>query len=246
VLQPLVKNSGFGVGNNVGIQRALDSGAEWVLLANQDIVFQPDTVQHLTAAALRLPEYGILSALQLSYDGQGIDTTFRLHLLPTRFYDDLVIRPTSVEDVYEAPFVPAACVLIPRKALMEVGGFDPLFFLYAEDDDLCERMKKFGWKAGVVPKALVLHWHGFTNRRRTFSSMVNMEYSRSVLELKWSRHSVLATLLKLGLRRSIPRSSFLEWSAGLLGLAWCAVRVRSIVRHRRSVPFAFKEADNKT
>ena len=57
--------------------------------------------------------------------------------------------------MYWVGFVPAAAILVRRATLLQIGGFDPLFFMYGEDDDLCRRVLAGGWKIGFVPDAVV-------------------------------------------------------------------------------------------
>ncbi len=59
----------------------------------------------------------------------------------------------------------AACVLLRRRAFDDVGGFDPTFFLYFEDTDLCVRLRKAGWRLGREPGAVAVHAGGGGARR---------------------------------------------------------------------------------
>ena len=247
-IKPLNRNVGFGQGNNIGIQIALDSGAEWILLVNQDIICQPDSIGHLVGAILRQPQYGILSAFQLNGQGDSIDAFFRKYMPPS-FYDDLFFgKPIS--EIYPVTFVPAAIVLMPRKVLIEVGGFDPLFFLYGEDDDLCHRIQRAGWKLGVVPRAIVCHWHGLLNREKSFSWYVNWAYSRAIIAVKTNkRNSTLLAYLAVLWRTFVfsvsIRYDLTQWFAKLLGYAICGTKLRQISKHRLNIPFVFSTKETQ-
>jgi GT2 family glycosyltransferase len=52
-----------------------------------------------------------------------------------------------------------ACLLGRTAALREVGGFDPLFFMYFEEVDLCRRLAARGWQTWYEPAAVVTHYH---------------------------------------------------------------------------------------
>lgn len=239
------QNHGFGVATNIGIQAALDAGADLILLANQDIVVEPDALERLLDAASRRREYGMLSAFQLTYDGSSVDPLFR-HYLPPQFLDDLFFEGSPQRDVYEADFVPAACVLIRREVLIRVGGFDPLFFMYAEDNDLCERVKRAGWKLGIVPRAVVHHAHGVLNRQQAFASSVNSVYSKAVLAIKHSdqRSTLLAAMIVWLRMLHLPRPSrkyIRSAFAHIYACLRCFGRIGAIHRNRNGIPHRFED-----
>src|SRR5579862_3495421 len=62
-------NLGFAGGNNVGIRRAFERGADWVLLLNQDAVAEPGLAEALERAAAMRPDAGILACKVLFEQG---------------------------------------------------------------------------------------------------------------------------------------------------------------------------------
>src|SRR5436190_24389108 len=65
-------NLGFAGGNNVGIRRALDRGADWVLLLNNDAVAEPGLADALARAAAVRPDAGALACKVLFEDGETV------------------------------------------------------------------------------------------------------------------------------------------------------------------------------
>ncbi|MGH7866876.1 MAG: glycosyltransferase family 2 protein, partial [Candidatus Dormibacteraceae bacterium] len=61
----------------------------------------------------------------------------------------------------------AACLLVRRDSINQVGLFDPDFFMYGEDIDLCYRLKAGGWKIYYLPSAQALHIKGASSRQAT-------------------------------------------------------------------------------
>ena len=179
----LPKNEGFGAAVNRGIQEAFDQGTEYVLILNHDIVLSDDVVQKLSERMELEASCGVLSAFQLTYDDAKVDPQFRTYA-GTEFWDDRFFGRRS--PVYWVGFVPAAAILVRRATLLEIGGFDPLFFMYGEDDDLCRRVLAGGWKVGFVPDALVQHWNGIVHARKSFRWLCTREYSEAVFHLKSS------------------------------------------------------------
>src|SRR4051812_16711456 len=71
-LIPTGVNLGFAAGNNVGLRRALERGADWVLLLNNDATVEPGLADALSAAAAARPDAGLLACKILHADGSGV------------------------------------------------------------------------------------------------------------------------------------------------------------------------------
>jgi GT2 family glycosyltransferase len=166
-----------------------------VFLLNQDCVVEPQGVEQLARALDENSEYGIMSALAFSYDDNSIERGFlgftRGDRVDDEYWYDLVQGQTK--EVYELKFVNAAAVLVRGEVLREIGGFDPLFFMYGEDRDLCRRVLDAGWKIGFAPAARVRHWNGGLHgptQGETLGWAMTMEYNRALLRFKSGRRSL--------------------------------------------------------
>ncbi|MGF1555899.1 glycosyltransferase family 2 protein [Paucihalobacter sp.] len=158
-LLPQSHNLGFGQANNIGIRYALDGVAEHVLLLNQDAYLVDDVLDNLISFQKSNVEYGILSPIHITANKQKLDKNFSNFMLREKtgsFYSDYVLGNRKPA-IYEVPFVNAAAWLISRKCLETVGGFDPLFFHYGEDDNYCQRVSYHGFKIGVIPNTYIIH-----------------------------------------------------------------------------------------
>ncbi len=156
---PQTINHGFGIANNIGINYALKNGVDAVFLLNQDAFAQTDCIKNLIGAHLQNPDYGIISPIHLNGDGSGVDYSFLKVTSPFNavgLTSDLIVRNFS-KKIYEISFINAAAWLIPREVFYKVGGFDPLFFLYGEDDNYCQRILYHGFKIGIIPNATIFH-----------------------------------------------------------------------------------------
>jgi GT2 family glycosyltransferase len=153
------ENLGFGQANNKGVSFALSQGAEHVFLFNQDAYLIDDALDRLIQFQIQYSEYGILSAIHTNADGTRLDRNFSNYVsfnANPAFYSDHVLgRP--LQEVYEVPFVNAAGWLISKECLMTVGGFDPIFFHYGEDDNYCQRVLFHDFKIGVLSKTFMIH-----------------------------------------------------------------------------------------
>jgi GT2 family glycosyltransferase len=151
------KNLGFGAANNIGIAYAINKGADYVFLLNQDAYLQPHTIDTLIKAHKTNKDFGVISPIHLNGDGSKLDKNFSSYIKvnDTLFFDSLKQKYSN--DIYEVPFVNAAAWLLPRKTIETIGGFDPIFFHYTEDDNYCHRLLFHDMKIGVVPNTYIYH-----------------------------------------------------------------------------------------
>lgn len=154
------RNDGYAGGNNLGIDAALQEGAEAVFILNNDAVVRPGCIEALTAAV----DDGALiaGALSLRADDPDIVDFYRADVdLP-----NMAIR-AYLRDTAEKPppgmiptdYATGSALLIQAEFLTEAAGFDDRFYLVWEDVDLCLRARAKGGDSAVVavPHAEVLH-----------------------------------------------------------------------------------------
>lgn len=154
------KNIGFGQANNMAMRYALDCGCDYVFLLNQDAWVEPDTLERLVSIHKRNPEYGIVSPMHLNEDKLSFENGFLHylsdnHVIELDFVDDLYFH--RLKEIYPIQYVNAAAWLLPRKTLETIGGFDPLFFHYGEDDNYMSRVLYHGYKIGICPGIHIVH-----------------------------------------------------------------------------------------
>lgn len=153
------ENLGFGRANNIGMRYALNHGCDYVFLLNQDAWVESNTLSELVRIAEKNQEYGILSPIHLNAERTRINVLIGLGngYRNERFLSDLYLD--SVQDLYETNYVNAAAWLLPRKILEIVGGFDPIFHHYEEDDNYLDRVIFHKFKIGICPSSRIIHDH---------------------------------------------------------------------------------------
>ncbi|HXR50296.1 MAG TPA: glycosyltransferase family 2 protein [Verrucomicrobiae bacterium] len=173
-----VENRGYAGGMNPGLQRAIDSGAEYVAAFNNDAVADKRWLRELVQALDKQPEAGIATCKLLSADGKHIDSTgdyFTVWGLPYprgRGETDLTKYDTQTE-IFGAS---GGASLYRVSLLQEVGLFDEDFFAYYEDVDLSFRTQLAGWKVVYVPSAVAYHQISATsNRLKGFATYQTMK-----------------------------------------------------------------------
>lgn len=155
---PAGGNLGFGRASNIGLQKALSEKASHVLLLNQDAWIEADTIKTLLNIAEAQKRYGILSPFHMDVSGRHLERQFQDFLsvgIAGSFASDAYLG--NLQPVYKTEYVHAACWLLSYDCIKTVGGFDPLFFHYGEDDDYMSRAKYFSFDIGIVPAARVTH-----------------------------------------------------------------------------------------
>lgn len=153
------ENLGFGAANNVGIKKACAANADYVFLLNQDAWIEPNTIETLIRAHENEPQFGILSPMHLNGRGDALDFNFSIYINPSKclkIYSDIYLKSIK-NKLYEVEFVNAAAWLLTRECIETVGGFNPSFFHYGEDDNYVQRTKYKKLKVGVLPTCKIFH-----------------------------------------------------------------------------------------
>ena len=168
LVQP--KNIGYGRAANVGLERCQ---GRFVLLLNTDVIVDPQCVGRLADFLLTRPDAGAVGPRVLLPDGRLDPDARRSFPIPsTMLYRTVGLSklfPKSPRfgrynmghipesDVHEMDAGSGACLMLRRAALDRVGFFDPRYFMYGEDVDLCYRLKLGGWKIFYLPAASAVH-----------------------------------------------------------------------------------------
>ena len=174
-------NLGFCGGNNAAIEWALERGADYIALLNNDTYCEPDWLERLVEVGEANPEVGILGPVQLVFDGTEFNswtTTALPHLLQElRDKDEPGAR-------FSVDWVEGSCLVARRRVFERIGQLDPIFFIFFEEIDLCRRARAAGFQIAIVPSSKIHHYRGgyfgqpHLSRRRAFLFLRNsMIYS---------------------------------------------------------------------
>ncbi len=168
------KNLGFSGGNNVGIKYSLGNGADYVVILNNDTFVDKDFLKELIETAESDDKIGIVApkiyfakgfefhkdrykkdelGKVIWYAGGKID--WKNVIGNHRGLDD--VDKGQFDEDGETQMATGCCFLVKKEVLERVGLYDDRYFLYFEDADLSERVKKAGYKIMYEPKAII--WH---------------------------------------------------------------------------------------
>ncbi|WP_167051073.1 glycosyltransferase family 2 protein [Salinibacterium sp. ZJ77] len=164
----LPENQGYGAAMNAGAARAGD--AEYLLLANPDVVFHEGAIAAMVERLAYDRRIGAVGPLILDANGNIYPSARRLpslrigigHALFEPLWPDNPWTRTYRQELAEpierdAGWLSGACLLVRRSAFEQIRGFDEGYFMYFEDVDLGRRLGEAGWRNVYTPDARVTH-----------------------------------------------------------------------------------------
>jgi hypothetical protein len=189
------QNLGYAEGNNVGLRYALETGADYILLLNNDTTVAADFLFRLIEATEADPEIGVAGPTIYYFDhpnviwsaGGAIDwqrgQTAMLELDETDV-GQFGSTPRQVD------FVSGCALLIKRSVVERVGLLDARFFMYYEETEWCHRLRRAGYQILHVPQAKI--WHKISSTAREASPQVHYYMTRNrLLFLKLSQVGIM-------------------------------------------------------
>lgn len=209
----LDENVGFARGCNIGAGRAR---GRLILFLNPDTAPCPDLLPRLLAFAREWPEAGIWGGSIVGEDGRAAGGS--CWRFPTLWSTLCVVAglaracPRSRlfnreayggarEDRVRQVEVVSGCLLMIRKELWDsLNGFDPTYFLYSEEVDLCLRARARGASPMVCSDVRIMHHVGGTQAVRADRLIRLLKGKRTYMRKHWSRSR--------------------QWAGGMLLLAW--------------------------
>ena len=193
------KNLGFAEGCNIGI-KASTSG--YLLLLNNDMIFDRNMINELLVVMESDKKIGLVSPKMYFYDKKNVIWSvggiLRKYSTWTRGYNE--IDSGQYDTVADIDFW-SGCCLIKRKVLDEVGLFDPEFFVYLEDVDLCLRIKKAGYRVVYAPKAVL--WHKCHATSKRISDIARFHGEKNMLLLAMMHNFLTPQFILLNILHSI-------------------------------------------
>jgi GT2 family glycosyltransferase len=184
-------NAGWSGGNNTGIRFALDRGADYVLLLNNDTTVAPQLIERLLAAAAAHPGYGVIGPVirymdepdRTMTDGVVFNRPNALGFFQRKVVPEQTTDPPAVAEV---DVVNGCAMMVAAWVFRTVGLIDDRFFLIHEEADFCLRAKEAGFRCGVLAEALV--WHKGSSAFKRSGKRWQRYYDTRNLGLLLSKH----------------------------------------------------------
>ena len=188
-------NIGFVAANNLALRQATGN---FVLLLNPDAELAPGALDVLIDFLYQTPKAGTVAPKLLNSDGTLQYSTFVMPSVGTiaweYFLRDLVHPNHQRAGRYVAADydverqvdgVLGACFLVRKAAIEDIGMFDPRFFMYCEEVDWQERLRRAGWQVWYTPQAEAVHHGGQSAKLAPVASFLELQRSRFKLYSKW-------------------------------------------------------------
>jgi GT2 family glycosyltransferase len=221
-------NLGFGAANNLAIQAA---GGRYVILLNSDAFLCPGSLRLAINHMNLHPEVALGGARLV---GRDFSWQPSARMFPSLFGEVLVLTGLAAKfpksrffgrfdrtwadqlQPAQVDWVPGAFSIVRAEVLEKVGLFDPRFFLYCEEVDLCLRIKRAGYEIWYWPDILVIHIGGESSRQikdlelsSSGSTQLVLWRMRSTL-LYWRKHHGAKVWLVKWLELALYRCSYLR------------------------------------
>lgn len=183
LVSPLAR-AGYGANLNLGVA-TLPAGLMTCVLANDDVVFEPESLPRLLAVLEAQPRAGLVGPQFVDESGREL-TSFAPFPTVAEVVERAAVLPSPLwqrVQQREAPpieigFPVGAALLVRIGAFESVAGFDEGFFLNWEEADFAYRLRRAGWGVTTCPEAIVRHHQG-----ESISSTLNFESFYASLRL---------------------------------------------------------------
>lgn len=199
------ENLGTAVAWNLGMAYALQNGADYIGILNNDTIFDPDMFSELVKAAETDKRVAMTGPKVYYYDEPDVIQAAGGYVN----FTEVVSRPRGYgkkdrgqyDVAADVDYVPACGVLAKASVVQEVGLLDPVYFAYFEETDWCWRMRQRDYLVRYVPKAVM--WHkasrtaGSYSPRQCYALGINAvvfmkKYARWYQWAKWFVFAVLS------------------------------------------------------
>ena len=178
------RNEGFCKGNNQAMKKALASGAEYMLLLNNDTEVHPEFLGKLVHVAESSTSIGLVGPKIYYYNSPRIwfgGGNFNFWIGNTHHKETESMKKQYVD------YITGCALLVKRNVIDRIGMLDERFFAYYEEVDFALRARRAGFKAVYIPSAVIWHKVGAaTKRMNHFAIRLNLR-NRMLLMRKHAR-----------------------------------------------------------
>jgi GT2 family glycosyltransferase len=232
---PLTQNLGYAGNNNVGIQAALEQGADWIFVLNEDTILDPECIAELVAVGESNPSIGIVGPMVYHHDEPEMIQSAGGAL--GRYWNSIHLGQNERDcgqwpEPHPVEWISGCGIMLRRGLIEDVGMLDERFFYYWEETEWCLRARKAGWQILHVPKAKL--WHKGVQRNYHPNPSVTYFSTRNHLLMLAKHHAPLSVWMAAWFQ--LVRT-FTSWS---IKPKWRSMRKHRDAMWRGFIDFMFQ------
>ena len=189
------KNNGFSAGNNIGIRYAMNHGADYIMLLNNDTEVKPDFLEKMVNVA----DDNIVVTPSIYFYSEPNEIWYADGRIN---YSRCTVSNGNDKESKYCNYASGCCLLMPRKVIEKVGYWAEEYFMYYEDMDYSIRILKNGFKIFYNKDAVVYHKVGRTaGRKSELSIYYNVRYRLYIIKkFGFSKRCLFFTLFSRMIR----------------------------------------------
>lgn len=204
-----VENLGYAAGHLLNVEYALNNNYDAIWILNSDVSLRDNSLSALVEAWRKYGDniYGSITLSSENPDivdyGGGVNPNDSIDKFVYNNYKGVELESLPLDDVREVRSVEGSSMFIPLNVIKRFGFMKTDFFMYAEENDYCYSMRKFGVKSYVVRDSIIVHnsaasfkldvdisWIMSYYRRRNYLRFMHEHYG-------WSKYKMLNNYNKL-------------------------------------------------
>jgi GT2 family glycosyltransferase len=190
----LSDNRGYAGNNNVGIAAALDRGADWVFVLNEDTILDPACLEELIRVGESDSRIGIVGPMVYHHDEPSIIQSAGGRLGRNWESQHIAQNQPDIQQFtspHAVDWISGCAILVRRAVIEQIGMIDERFFYYWEETEWCLRATRAGWRILHAPRARL--WHKGVQRGYRPKPAVAYYNTRNRLLVLAKHHAPLRT-----------------------------------------------------
>jgi GT2 family glycosyltransferase len=213
LLIKLPENTGFCLGNNIGMKQAAGNEAEIFLILNNDTIVTPNFLKPMVEVVQQEENIGLVGGIICYAENPDLiwfaGGSFNKYLESARAHDREFYSAVAFDRIFNTDWVSGCMTLIPRRVYDRLGGYYEGFFIWSEEWDYSLRAKNAGYRLVIASKGRIFHKEG-----RSLGIMKPLSYyygtrNRLMLKSMYLSRSLRWPFLTFFLLSRIPRYTYL-------------------------------------
>lgn len=217
------KNKGFSAGNNVGAKYIYEKyDPQYIFFANTDTFFPEENLIACMTALEENDDLGLVSSKMLGPDGKEQNCFYDFPTYKTymqgmfwinrkKHYNKVIKERTLEKQLEYVDIVRGSFMFFKMRALQQAGFFDENTFLYCEETIIAERLKRAGYKVGLLTRIHYIHDHWEAKTNPSITATKRLYDSRYYVAVHyWKINGLQKILMKICMKYSIGESWLID------------------------------------